>query len=406
MDSAIMELILQDRGIAYAITDRNLKVAEISDAPGAFCPNSPEACLGQSLLKLVPELLGNEAILADILAGKLPRFQLSWVNRETPAGQTIYLNMVALPYHDRRGQITGLIHLIDDVTEMGTMDQRLVQHRNELSLLRDQLARHNQELANANAELQHLADVKSAFVSIAAHELRSPQASITGFIEVLLDEDYGPLTQNQREYLEIVQHSAQRLLSITNNLLDVTRIEAERIELQLHPINLMALIEKMATEFRPVLKAKAQTLVLNTPADLPPALCDKTRALQIISNLVSNANKYTLEEGLLTISLALAETEGFLQISVADNGVGIPPEDQAKLFGRFFRARSAILTGASGTGLGLYITRCLVELHGGRIWFDSKLGQGSTFYVTFPIADSPAPAALSGDSSSTPRNSR
>jgi signal transduction histidine kinase len=158
----------------------------------------------------------------------------------------------------------------------------------------------------------------------------------------------------------------------------------------LQPTDLLALVEAVAAEFRPQLEAKAQHLTLRAPPGLPPALCDETRAAQIISNLLSNASKYTPQGGLITVSMAPAEEKGFLQISVADNGVGIPAEDQPKLFDRFIRARNAILTGSSGAGLGLYITRSLVELHGGRIWFVSEPGKGSTFHVTFPIADRPA----------------
>jgi signal transduction histidine kinase len=125
---------------------------------------------------------------------------------------------------------------------------------------------------------------------------------------------------------------------------------------------------------------------LHIAPDLPPALCDKNRATQIIENLLSNAAKYTPRGGQITVKTAPAQEEGFLEIAVIDNGVGISVEDQAKIFSRFFRTKSAAAVGASGAGLGLYITRSLVELHGGRIWFESKLGEGSTFHATFPIA--------------------
>ena len=116
---------------------------------------------------------------------------------------------------------------------------------------------------------------------------------------------------------------------------------------------------------------------LHASPDLPSALCDKARAMQVIGNLLSNASKYTPQGGLIVISLAPAEEEGFLQVSVADNGLGVSAKDQAKLFNRFFRTESAQLTAANGVGLGLYITRALLELHGGRIWFESELGKGS-----------------------------
>ena len=401
MNPTIAELILQDCKVIYAITDRDLKVVEVSGAADIFCVGH-NTCLGRSLLDLVPELVSSEAVLADILAGELPRFELAWVNRETAKGQTLYLTLVTLPHRDQTGQIIGLIHLMQDVTEMGAIDQQLAQSRNELRLLQDRLARQNLELAAANAELRRMDAIKSTFVSVAAHELRTPLTSISGYVEILLDKEFGPLTDDQRESLEIVQRGARRLLTITDNLLDVTRIEAGRIELVLLPTDLPALVETVAAELGPQLGAKAQRLTLRAPPGLPPALCDEMRAAQIIGNLLSNASKYTPHGGLITASLAPAEEEGFLQVSVADNGVGISAEERAKLFNRFFRAESAHLTGASGAGLGLHITRSLVELHGGRIWFESEPGKGSTFFVTFPIADRPATASSSKHSASRP----
>jgi signal transduction histidine kinase len=388
MDRTIVQLILQDRKIAYFIVDRNLIVTEVSGSL-SMCGIAHETCLGRSLFELLPELIGSEGVLADILEGSLPRFQLPWVNRETAEKEAVYLTMVDLPYKDRSGHITGLIHVVHNVTEMGRLEQQVTQHRNELRLLRDQLAKQNLELAATNAELRRLDQLKSEFVSVAAHELRSPLTSIIGYVEILLDEDTDPLTDQQRDFLHVVQRGAHRLQSITNNLLDVTRIETGRVELWLEPTDLPALMESAASEFGPQLEAKAQRLTLRAVPGLPPALCDQVRAAQIISNLLSNANKYTPEGGLIVVSVTQAQEPGFLQVSVADNGVGISPEDAEKLFTRFFRAESARLSRATGAGLGLHITRSLVEQHGGRIWVESEPDHGSTFYVTFPIADIP-----------------
>lgn len=389
MDSTVAQLILQDRKIAYVITDPNLTILEVSDEANIL-PAGYQTSLGCSLLDLNPELIGSEEALADVLAGELPRFELAWVNRETAAGQTIYLTLVELPHRDQEGRITGLIHLVEDVTEVGGLNQWLAQQRNELRLLRDQLARQNLELAAANAELQRLDELKSMFVSIAAHELRTPLTLIRGYGEMLLDGDLGPLADTQRDCLEIIERSASRLLTITGELLDVTRIETGRIELVLKPIDLPTLVRALAAEFDPELEARSQRLTLRIPSGLPPALGDETRAAQIIGNLLSNASKFTPQQGgLITVDVALAEEAGFLQVSVADNGVGISADDQAKLFSRFFRAASPQPTETKGAGLGLHITRALVELHGGRIWFESELGRGSTFHVTFPAADRP-----------------
>jgi len=163
MDAAIAQLILQDRKIAYAITDHDLNVVEVGGVVAIF-HGGDKTILGRSLLDLVPELVSSEAVLADILGGELPRFELAWVNRETAEGQTLYLTLVTLPHRDRTGQITGLIHLMQDVTEMGTIDQQLAQSRNELRLLQDRLARQNLELAAAIDRLP----TESAILLVAA----------------------------------------------------------------------------------------------------------------------------------------------------------------------------------------------------------------------------------------------
>lgn len=394
MDAMITRTILQDRKITYVITDRNLTIVEVSDAVGIMGSNGDKAILGSSLLDLVPELIGSEPVLADILSGKLPRFELPWVNLELVQGQTIYLTLVNLPRRDALGQITGLIHLVQDVTEIGEVQQQLAQQRNELRLLQDQLTRQNVALTAANNELRALDELKSVFISTAAHELRTPLTSIMGFVEILLlgEADDQPLTSIQRDYLQIMQQSADHLTSIIRDLLDVTRIEAGHVELTLQSTNLAGLIEAVAAEFGPQFGAKKQRLVLHAQPDLPFALCDKTRTVQIISNLLSNASKYTPAAGVITVNLTLAREAGFLQVAVADNGVGIATEDHPKLFKRFYRAQSAAMSGARGTGLGLYITRSLAELHGGRIWFESELDKGSTFYVTLPVAGAPVAA--------------
>jgi signal transduction histidine kinase len=301
--------------------------------------------------------------------------------------------MVTLPMRGDGDQITGLVHVVEDVTELGALHQRLAQHRNELRLLQEELRRRNQELQAANAELERLDELKSVFVSVAAHELRTPLTSVLGYLEVLLDGDEGALTASQREYLGVIQGSAQRLQRITSELLDVTRIEAGRVELVLQPTDLRSVVEAVISEYRTQSEAKDQQLTWEFLSQLPLALCDRGRAQQIVGNLLSNAIKYTPHGGHVGVAVAQAEEAGFLKLSVTDTGVGISEHEQGKLFARFYRAQSAALAGAEGAGMGLYITRSLVELHGGRIWLESAPGKGSKFCVTLPAADNPADTA-------------
>jgi signal transduction histidine kinase len=204
---------------------------------------------------------------------------------------------------------------------------------------------------------------------------------------MFLDEDFGPLLDEQREYLSVVLDAGQRLLDITNDLLDVTRIEAGRLDLVLVPLDLAALVGRVVAEYRPQQASKSQQLDLYLAPGLPAALCDEVRTAQVVANLVSNALKYTPEGGRIKVRVEPAPDEGFLMVSVADTGMGISAEDQPKLFSRFYRTTGARMSGAGGTGLGLYVTRSLVELQGGRIWLESEVGRGSTFYTTFAIAE-------------------
>ena len=288
-----------------------------------------------------------------MLNGELPRFKLAWVNRELPDGETVYLTMIQLPYRDESGQITGLLHFTHDVTETGLLGQRLTQERNELRLIKERLAGQYQQLTTANSELQRLDEVKSAFISIAAHELRTPLTSILGYLELLVGGDAGMLSAQQTEYLQIMETSARRLMRITNDLLDVTRIEAGHMELVLRPTDLISLVNSVIAEILPLLEVKSQHLVLCAPDRLPQALCDSARAAQIIGNLLNNASKYSPPSSTLTLSVARAADAGFLQISIVDQGDGITSEDQAGIFRPFFPCRQPCVVELQRRRVGL-----------------------------------------------------
>ena len=276
---------------------------------------------------------------------------------------------------------------MQEVTEIAHLEQAVTQQRNELLLARDQLTQQNERLEASNTELQRLDETKSSFVAIAAHELRTPLTAILGYLELLSGGDAGSLNDAQMDYLRTAEAAAHRLLRITNNLLDVTRLEAGRLELLLQPTDLTALVAAVAAEQASLLEAKAQRLSLQAPADLPPALCDAVRAGQIVGNLINNAGKFAPPGSTIDVRLSLATEPGYLQVSVTDHGIGISPENQARLFKPFGRIGGAGAAGTDGAGLGLFIARSLVDLHGGRIWYESLPGEGATFHVNFPTAD-------------------
>jgi len=382
---AVAQTILQERQIAYAVTDAALHIVEVND-PNGVMPEYQQVCLGRRLTEIVPELVGYEETLVQVVTGELPRFEVSCINRDLLDGQIVYLTMLFLPHRDQIGRIVGLLHVVQDVTEIGCLKQEETQQSNELLLARDQLTQQYARLDASNAELQRLDEAKSTFVAIAAHELRTPLTAIVGYLELLSGGDAGSLNDAQMDYLRTAEAAAHRLLCITNNLLDVSRLEAGRLELVLQPTDLTALVAAVATEQASLLEAKSQRLSLEAPADLPPALCDAVRAGQIIGNLINNAGKFAPPDTTIDVRLSVSTEPGYLQVSVMDQGVGISPENHAMLFKPFGRISGVGAAGTDGTGLGLFIARSLVDLHGGRIWYESLPGEGATFHVNFPSA--------------------
>jgi signal transduction histidine kinase len=225
--------------------------------------------------------------------------------------------------------------------------------------------------------------MKTEFVSQVSHELRTPLTAIKGFTELLL-EDGGPSANDeQREYLTIVKSNVDRLVALINDLLDISRIESGKIVLNLEPVDVAALVQSVATTMQPLVERKEQTLEVHTEPDLAPARADQDRVMQVLTNLVGNAHKYTGVGG--RIGVDASRQDDMVRIAVSDNGVGIPPEDIPKLFTRFFRVDSSLTRAIGGTGLGLSIAKSIVEMHGGTVSVESELGKGSVFSFTLPI---------------------
>jgi PAS domain S-box-containing protein len=227
--------------------------------------------------------------------------------------------------------------------------------------------------------------MKSELISIVSHQLRTPMTSIKGYTDLIYLEAVGEINEAQRRFLRIIKSNADRLALLANDLLDISRIETGRIRLNLEFIHIGAISEEMATSLRGQIEEKGLSLKLDIPEGLPPIYGDHDRVTQILTNLTENAWRYTPSGGQVTVS---AQTRGnFLQVSVADTGIGIAPEDQEKIFTRFYRADHPLVQEVAGTGLGLSIAKSFVEMHGGEIWVESKPGQGSTFSFTLPLAE-------------------
>jgi two-component system, NarL family, sensor histidine kinase BarA len=374
---------LRDRRVAYAITDRCLRVTEVGGA-NEILANGHGAWQGRSLLDFAPELAGCEEALQEILRGNLPLLEITWVDRDLPGGHSVYRTLIDLPHRDEAGAITGVIHMVQDVTQTG----ELAEQYDRLAAMERALREQNTQLLAANAELKRLDEAKSAFVAIAAQELRSPLASISGYIEMLLDGDAGQLNAKQTEYVAIVEASAARLLELSRNLLDFVRLESGCLDLLLQPIDLRGLVAGVIAERRPQTEARGQRVELVAADALPPALADRGRAAQIVGNLVSNASKFSPAATPIRVLLEpAAGPAGYVQVTVEDAGPGIALEEQARLFQPFARGSGPLQSGQPGSGLGLYITKSLVELHGGQISLVSTPGCGTRVSLTLPQAE-------------------
>lgn len=366
--------------------------------PEDSAPGGPARFNGHPLLEVAPGAASVAHHFPALLDGSLSAVQIGLVVRDPfgsvggalqgggvqGASSAPLLAQVA-PLTEA-GAIVGLLYRAAAAPHTSALQERNERQRRELFELRQRLAQMNLDLALANSELRRLDDAKSQFVSAAAHELRNPLASLIGYIELFTEEENLNLSATQTQYLASINRSAQRLRQLTNNLLDITRLDSNRLELVMTTVDPIDLLETALGDLQPLFDAKHQRVVVKAER-LPAIWCDKARALQILTNLLSNAHKYTPDGGTITIQVSRQRGRPFVTFRIKDSGIGIPPDDQSRLFTRFHRASNATAADGTGAGLGLAITQSLVRLHGGKIWFESTLGKGASFFVTLPVAN-------------------
>lgn len=258
------------------------------------------------------------------------------------------------------------------------------------------LERKSIQLSEANLELKELDRLKSEFLANMSHELRTPLNSIIGFTQLLLAEIDGEINREQKESLETVERNANNLLSLINDILDLSKIEAGKMTLALQPVSLDDVIDDTMTIMNPLIENKKQHFTLKKPSNLPKVMGDKEKLNQILINLLSNAIKFTdpggsislhVELWVKTLPAGLDSSKSYVRISVQDNGIGIKPEDLERLFGEFIQLDASASRKYGGTGLGLSITRRLVEMLQGKIIVKSRYGEGSTFSFFIPIEE-------------------
>ncbi len=287
----------------------------------------------------------------------------------------------------------GGVYLVAPLSQAGkTMGALVISHKEKFSKASIQFI---QRLASraatsiANNRLYQAVDQanrsKSQFLAIVTHELRIPLTSIKGYTDLILSGSAGAeVTELQGQFLGVIRKNVNRMADLIADLADISRIERGILKLEVEDISLLKCLQDTVDSLRHKIEERNQTVILNK-VDIPTIETDPKRVMQILTNLVSNAWKYTPDGGMITISTI--ELNDAVQISIQDTGIGISAEDQAKLFSQFFRSEDQLVRDQNGWGLGLNVTKQLVEMLGGEIGFKSQLGKGSTFWFTLPIAN-------------------
>jgi PAS domain S-box-containing protein len=267
-------------------------------------------------------------------------------------GRQIDVALTISPMLDRRGRVIGTSTIARDITERKQLEQ-----------------------------------MKDDFVGTVSHELRTPLTAIKGFIELVADGDAGPLSDAQREFLQIASRNTDRLGNLINDLLDVNRIESQHLEIRSEPIDLGTVLKDVVATFAPM--AEGRELGFRAQIDcLPTIMGDGPRLVQVFSNLVSNAIKYTPRG---EVGIRARVNQKWVEVCVYDSGIGMTPDEQARLFTKFFRGRNPVVSESGGTGLGLVIVKAIVEKHQGAVEVESHPNQGTRFRVRLPL---PPPAAI------------
>jgi signal transduction histidine kinase len=272
-----------------------------------------------------------------------------------------------------------LIHFFTDIVGLAVQNAKLYTSAEKAKV---QLLDANDQLKKANIQMQELDKLKDEFVSLASHELRTPMTAIRGSLATILEGFAGDLSKEAREFLVAAYNENDRLIRLVNNLLNISRIESGRFDFTRAPVNLNDLMIEVVGNLSSAAKERNLYLRFTPNSAIPMITTDGDKIREVLINIIGNAVKFTHQGG---VTVGIEQKDGMITISIADTGSGISLEDQDILFKKFSQVRDSYAQTSGGTGLGLYICKIIIEGLKGKIWLESTVGKGSTFYFSLPI---------------------
>lgn len=353
---------------------------------------APSDMIGKHFGILVPDDRKHEIERIDTLL-RDKGIVRGWITRRvTRSGRQVIVELTRTVLHDENGKVIGSSAILRDVTEREQnaakihemnrqLETQVAQRTRELAESNRELRKRQRELEKANEDLKQLDQLKSEFVSLVSHELRAPLANISGSLELLLS-DVNSLTTNQRDLLTLANDQVARLARLVRGILNVSRIEAGQTLLQLQAFDITVLIERITNQWQ--LCDPEHTYLVDSESNLPSVWADRDRIEEVLTNLLENAFKYSDPQTEIRVRIEARENE--MVIAISDCGSGIASEDLQRIFDKFYRVERDDARKTYGYGLGLYISIKLVEAMGGKLWAESELEKGSTFYFSLPLA--------------------
>lgn len=395
--------VLDNSADIIITTDTEGKIVEFNRGASRILGYSKDEIIGTKAEKLWVRPEQRQDILKILeKEGYVSNYETQLI---TKSGQIIDVSLTLSYILSSQKGILGTVGISKDITEKKKLERAIEERNLELRELNEKLEakviERTRELEKANRELERSNRLKSQFIATMSHELRTPLNSILGFSELLMDEVFGTLTEKQKKYANNIYSSGSHLLQLINNILDIAKIESGKMELYYEAFSVRNAISEVETVIKPLSEKKKQNLVVVVDNNISIIKADKVKFKQILYNLLSNAVKFTPDGGSIFLEAELLDSdnisyfvknlgicpnnENCLKISVTDTGIGIKKEDHEKIFSEFEQVDSSFSRRYEGTGLGLALTKKLVELHGGEISVESEEGKGSKFTVILPL---------------------